>query len=51
MTLPTRVVPHGPGSVFIFATHRHPGMGDVEWEGGQRGSDEELTELKKLLEA
>jgi hypothetical protein len=51
MTLPRRVVPHGPESVFILATHRQPGMGDVEWEGGQRGPDEELTELKKPLEA
>jgi hypothetical protein len=33
MTLPTRVVLHGSGSVFMFATHRQPGMGDVEWKG------------------
>jgi hypothetical protein len=51
MILPTRVVPHGRGSVFIFTTHRQPGMGDIECEGGQRGLDEELGELKKLLEA
>jgi hypothetical protein len=50
MILPTRVVPHGRGSVFTFTIHRQPGMGDVEWEGGQRGLDEELAELKKLLE-
>jgi hypothetical protein len=51
MILPTRVVPHGRGSVFIFTIHRQPGMGDAEWEGGQRGLEVELTELKKLLEA
>jgi hypothetical protein len=51
MILPTRVVPHGSGSVFIFTIHRQPGMGDIEWEGGQRGLDEELVELKKVLEA
>ena len=50
MILPTRVVPHGRGSVFTFTIHRQPGMGDIEWEGGQRGLDEELAELKKLLE-
>jgi polyketide cyclase/dehydrase/lipid transport protein len=50
MILPTRVVPHGGGSVFIFTVHRQPGMGDIEWEEGQRGLDEELSELKKLLE-
>jgi hypothetical protein len=50
MILPTRVVPHGRGSVFIFTIHRQPGMGDIEWEGGQRRLDEELAELKKLLE-
>jgi hypothetical protein len=51
MMLPTRVVPHGSGSVFTFTIHRQPGMGDVEWEEGQRGLDEELSELKNLLEA
>lgn len=51
MILPTRVVPHGGGSVFTFTVHRQPGMGDVEWKEGQRGLEEELTELKKLLEA
>jgi hypothetical protein len=50
MILPTRVVPHRRGSVFTFTIHRQPGMSDVEWEEGQRGLDEELTELKKLLE-
>jgi hypothetical protein len=44
-------LPHGRGSVFIFTVYRQPSMGDVEWEGGQRGLDEELTDLKKLLEA
>jgi hypothetical protein len=51
MILPTRVVPHGGGSVFIFTIHRQAGMSNVEWEGGQRGLEEELVELKKLLEA
>jgi uncharacterized protein YndB with AHSA1/START domain len=51
MILPTRVVPHGGGSVFTFTIHRQPGMDDIEWEGGQRGLDEELAELKKLLES
>jgi hypothetical protein len=49
--LPTRVVPHGSGAVFTFTIHRVPGMSDAEWEGGRRGLDEELAELKKLLEA
>lgn len=48
--LATRVVPHGPGAVFTFTIHRVPGMSDVEWEGGRRGLDEELAELKRLLE-
>jgi hypothetical protein len=51
MILPTRVVPHGHGSVFTFTVHRQLGMGDVEWKVEQRGLEEELTELKKLLEA
>ncbi len=51
MILPTRVVPHGRGSVFTFTIHRQPGMSDNEWEEGQRGLEEELAELKKLLEA
>ena len=51
MILPARVVPRGRGSVFTFTIHRQPGMGDLEWEEGQRGLDEELAELKKLLEA
>ncbi len=50
MILPTRVVSHGRGSVFTFTIHRQPDMGDTEWEGGQQGLDEELAELKKLLE-
>jgi hypothetical protein len=50
MILPTRVVSHGRGSVFTFTIHRQPDMGDIEWEGGQQGLDEELAELKKLLE-
>ena len=49
--LPTRVVPHVPGAIFTFTIHRAPGMSDVEWEGGRRGLDEELAELKTLLEA
>ena len=51
MILPTRDVPHGHGSVFIFTIHRQPDMVDIDWEGGQRGLDEELAELKKLVEA
>ena len=50
MILPTRIVPHGRGSVFMFTIHRQPDMGDVQWEAGQRGLEEELTELKNLLE-
>ena len=50
MILPTRVVPHGRGSVFTFTIHRQPGMSDLEWEEGQGGLDEELMELKRLLE-
>ena len=48
--LATWVVGHGLGVVFTFTIHRVPGMSDVEWEGGRRGLDEELAELKKLLE-
>ena len=50
MILPTRVVSHGRGSVFTFTIHRQPDMGDIEWEGGQQGLDEELAELNMLLE-
>jgi hypothetical protein len=32
MILPTRIVPHGRGSVFTFTIHRQPEMGDSEWE-------------------
>src|SRR5215204_2028780 len=49
--LPTRVVPHGSGSVFTFTIHRVPGMSDEDWEEGRRGLDEELLQLKALLEA
>jgi hypothetical protein len=49
--LPTRVVPHGPGAVFTFTIHRVSGVSDADWEGGQRGLDEEVAELKRLLEA
>ena len=49
--LPTRVVPRGAGAVFTFIIHRVTGMSDADWEGGRRGLDEELEELRKLLEA
>ena len=49
--LPARVIPHARGSVFTFTITRAPGAGDAEWEGMKRGMDEELEQLKRLLEA
>ena len=51
MILPTRVVPHGSGSVFTFTIYRQPGMSDADWKQGRRGLDEELEVLKGRLEA
>ena len=48
--LPTRVVPHPAGSLFLFTLSRQPGMPDEAWEGGKQGLDEELAVLKGLLE-
>jgi uncharacterized protein YndB with AHSA1/START domain len=48
--LPARVTPHARGSVFSFTITRAPGASDEEWERGQRGLDEELQVLKRLLE-
>ncbi len=48
--LPARVVPLGPGAIFMFTILRTPGMTDQEWERGRRGLDEELAQLRALLE-
>ena len=49
--LPARVVPHGRGSIFTFTITRTPDMNDQAWEAGMRGMDEELVNLKRLLES
>ena len=49
--LPARVVPLGKRSVVTFTIHRTPDMDDAAWEAGKRGMDEELTILKRLVEA
>jgi hypothetical protein len=49
MILPTRVVPHGRGSVFTFTIHRQHGMSDLEWEEGQRGSTRSLWSSRSCL--
>jgi hypothetical protein len=48
--LPARVVPHGGGSIFTFTITRAPGMSPEAWEHGKRGLDEELENLKALME-
>ena len=49
--LPTRVVRHPAGATFMFTINRFPGMDDEAWERGRRGLDEELEQLKQILEA
>src|SRR5262249_13559722 len=49
--LPARVSPCGPGSIFTFTILRMPGTPDAEWAQGKKGMDEELLQLKKLVEA
>ena len=49
--LPARVVPHGRGAIFTFTITRTPDMNDQAWEAGMRGMDEELVNLKRLLES
>jgi uncharacterized protein YndB with AHSA1/START domain len=48
--MPARVVPHPAGAVFTFTIPRMPGADEAAWERGRRGLDEELQELKNLLE-
>jgi hypothetical protein len=48
--IPTRVVPHARGSIFMFTITRSPGMPDEEWQRGGAGLDEELEHLKSKLE-
>ena len=49
--LPARVVPHSGGAIFTFTITRTPDMNDQAWEGGMLGMDEELEQLKRLLES
>lgn len=49
--LPARVVSHGRGAIFTFTITRTPDMNDQAWETGMRGMDEELVNLKRLLES
>jgi uncharacterized protein YndB with AHSA1/START domain len=52
--LPTRVVSADPArrtSIFTFTISRTPDMDDPAWESGQRGLDDELAHLKRLLES
>ena len=48
--LPTRVTPHPRGSTFTFTITRASGMDDAAWEWGKRGLDEELEQLKRVVE-
>jgi uncharacterized protein YndB with AHSA1/START domain len=51
--LPARVVTADPArrtSIFTFTISRTPDMDDPAWEGGKRGLDDELANLKRLLE-
>lgn len=47
---PARVVPHPAGSLFTFTITRAPGTPDDAWEQGKHGMDEELVNLKAILE-
>ena len=49
--LPARVVRHGPGAIFTFTITRTPDMDDQAWAHGKRGLDEEVSQLKRLLES
>lgn len=48
--LPTRVVPHARGAIFMFTITRAPGSSEEDWQHGRIGLDEELTHLKAKLE-
>lgn len=48
--MPTRVVPHARGAIFMFTITRAPGASGDDWQRGQVGLDEELARLKARLE-
>lgn len=48
--MPSRVVPHARGSIFMFTITRAPGMPEEDWQRGQAGLDDELHHLKVVLE-
>jgi hypothetical protein len=48
--MPTRVVPHARGSIFMFTITRAPGTPDEVWQQGRAGLDDELQHLKARLE-
>ena len=49
--MPGRVVRHAKGSIYMLTITRAPGMPEADWERGCLGLDEELEELKRILEA
>jgi len=49
--LPTRVVPHARGAMFLFTITRAPGTPDDDWQRGIAGLDDDLARLKLILEA
>jgi uncharacterized protein YndB with AHSA1/START domain len=48
--MPTRVVPHARGAMFMFTITRARGSSDEDWQRGRVGLEEELTHLKARLE-
>ncbi len=50
-TLGTRALGHAGKTVFTFTIHRAPRMAEEDWAAGRRGLDEELAQLRRLLEA
>jgi len=48
--LPARVVPHARGAIVTFTITRAPGTSDEDWDRGMVNLDEELIELKRLVE-
>ncbi len=48
--MPTRVVPHARGAIFMFTITRAPGSSEEDWQRGMIGLNEELTHLKAKLE-
>ncbi len=46
----SRVIPNGPGSVYVFTQHQYPGMTDEEFRGQVRSLEEEFEVLAGLMQ-